>query len=148
MCDLTSQILVDLEDYHDSVREEAQLLLVCMTQRFLPPMIALTDEQMNLIQVLKTNVKGGWPNNLMGQLKDAATMERDMLKYIFGDVIGFMLKIITILMDESHGRENIMKFLKLINVAAPFLMMNDYRVAKQQQALRRVDLLEHLLTKI
>lgn len=148
MCEITSQILVDIEDYHDSVREEAQLLLVCMTQRFLPPQIALSDDQLNLIQVLKTNVKGGWPNNLMGQLKDAAVMERDMLKYIFGDVIGFMLKLITILMDESHGRENIMKFLKLINVAAPFLMMNDYRVAKQQYALRRVELLEHLLTKI
>jgi hypothetical protein len=132
MCEITSQILIDLEDYHDSVREEAQLLLVCMTQRFLPPQIALNDDQLNLVQVLKTNVKGGWPNHLMGQLKDAAVMEKDMLAYIFGDVIAFMLKIITILMDESHGRENIMKFLKLINVAAPFLMMNDYRVAKQQ----------------
>ena len=48
-------------------------------------------------------------------------------------------------MDETHGRENIMKFLKLINVAAPFLMLNDYRVAKQGNALRRVELLEHLL---
>lgn len=145
MGEITSQLLVDLEDYYETVREEAQSLLVCMTQRFLPPQIALNDDQMNLIQVLKTNVKGGWPNSLNGQLKDAAVMERDMLKYIFGDVIGFMLKIITILMDETHGRENIIKFLKLINVAAPFLMMNDYRVAKQGNALRRVVLLENLL---
>lgn len=111
----------------------------------MPPQIALNDDQLNLIQILKTNVKGGWPNTLNGQLKDAAEMERDMLCYVFSNVIGFMLKIITILMDETHGRENIMKFLKMINVAAPFLMMNDYRVAKQSNALRRVELLEHLL---
>jgi hypothetical protein len=145
MSDITSQILEDLGDYHDSVREEAQLLLVCMTQRFLPPQISLNDEQLDLVKVLKTNVKGGWPNTLNGQLKDAAVMERDMLTYIFSDVIAFLLKLITILMDESHGRENVMKFLKLINVAAPFLMLNDYRIAKQGNALRRVELLEHLL---
>lgn len=111
----------------------------------MPPQIALNDDQMNLIQVLKTNVKGGWPNTLNGQLKDAAGMERDMLTYIFSDVIAFMLKIITILMDESHGRENIIKFLKLLNVAAPFLMLNDYRASKQGLSLRRVELLEYLL---
>jgi hypothetical protein len=44
MCDITSQILADLDDYHDSVREEAQLLLLCMTERFLPPQIALNDD--------------------------------------------------------------------------------------------------------
>ena len=105
----------------------------------------MNEEQLDLVKILKTNVKGGWPTTLNNQLKDAATMERDMLSYIFSDVIGFILKFITIIMDETHGRENIMKFLKLINVAAPFLMLNDYRVAKQGNALRRVELLEHLL---
>lgn len=68
-----------------------------------------------------------------------------MLVYIFSDAIGFLLRLITILMDESHGRENMIKFLQMINVAAPFLMLNDYRVAKQGNALRRVELMEHLL---
>lgn len=116
-----------------------------MTERFLPPQISLNDEQLDLVKILKTNVKGGWPNTLNGQLKDASGMERDMLSYIFSDIIVFLLKLITILMDETHGRENIMKFLKMINVTAPFLMLNDYRVAKNGNALRRVELLEHLL---
>jgi hypothetical protein len=44
-------------------------------------------------------------------------------------------------MDESFGRDNIIKFLKLLNIAAPFLILNDYRIAKGSNALRRVDLL-------
>jgi hypothetical protein len=100
---------------------------------------------MTLVQVLKTNVKSGWPNSLNGQLKDAAGMECDMLRYLFADVIAFIGKLLTILMDESHGRETIIKFLSLLNVAAPFLLLNDYRVAKQGNALRRVEMLEHLL---
>jgi hypothetical protein len=41
MQDITSQILADLDAYFDSVREEAQNLLVCMTERFLPPQVCL-----------------------------------------------------------------------------------------------------------
>ena len=100
---------------------------------------------MDLVKILRSNVKAGWPASMNGQLKEAATMERDMLKYLFDDVVAFLLKLITIMMDESHGRENLMKFLRLINAVAPFLMMNDYRVAKSANALRRVEIMEHLL---
>ena len=37
MSRLTSVILLNLNDYHDTIKDEAQLLLVSMTQRFLPP---------------------------------------------------------------------------------------------------------------
>jgi hypothetical protein len=37
MTAITDTILKNLGDYHDTVREEAQLLLVSMTERFLPP---------------------------------------------------------------------------------------------------------------
>lgn len=49
MTKITDTILVSMGDYHDTVREESQLLLVSMTQRFLPPQIALQQDQIELI---------------------------------------------------------------------------------------------------
>lgn len=68
-------------------------------------------------------------------------MESEMLSYIFKDASNFLQRVITVYMDESFGRDNIIKFLKLLNVAAPFLILNDYRIAKGSNALRRVELL-------
>jgi hypothetical protein len=48
-------------------------------------------------------------------------------------------------MDESYGRDNIVKIFKLINDAAPFLLLNEYRIAKQSNALRKVDVMAKLL---
>lgn len=107
MAEVTSTLLGDLSDYFDSVREECQHLLVCMTSRFLPPQIDLNEDLTNLVQILKTNVKGGWPNAMNGQLKDAAKMESDMLRYLFKDASLFLHKAITIFLDESHGKENL-----------------------------------------
>lgn len=39
MTHITDAICQDLDDFHESVKEEAQLLLICMVQRFLPPQI-------------------------------------------------------------------------------------------------------------
>lgn len=39
MSHITDAISQDLDDFHESVKEEAQLLLICMVQRFLPPQI-------------------------------------------------------------------------------------------------------------
>ena len=41
LAEITEQLLTDFGDYHDSVREECQLLLVCIVSRFLPPKIEL-----------------------------------------------------------------------------------------------------------
>jgi hypothetical protein len=84
-----------------------------------------------MVQTLKANLDHGWPNQLNGQLKDAANMESDMLKYIFSNAVMFLSKVITIFIDESSGRENLMQYFKLLNTASPFLIMNDYRIAKQ-----------------
>jgi hypothetical protein len=141
MAEVTDAVLADLGDYHDSVREECQLLLVCMASRFLPPQIDLNEDLTQLVQILKSNVKGGWPNAMNGQLKEAAGLESDMLRYVFKDASLFLQRVVTIFMDESHGRDNIVKFFKLINTVCPFLLLNDYRVSKQSVALRRVELL-------
>ena len=37
MTKITNEVLKNMSDYHDSVREEALGLLVSMTERFLPP---------------------------------------------------------------------------------------------------------------
>ena len=148
MVDVTNELLNDLSDYHDSVREECQLLLVCMTSRFLPPQVNLSEDITQLVQILKTNIKGGWPNAMNGQLKEAAALESDMLRYIFKDASLFLQRVITLFMDESHGRDNIVKFFKLINVVCPFLLLNDYRVSKQSVSLRRVELLQRLVLEV
>ena len=38
--------------------------------------------------------------------------------------------LVTVYMDESYGRDNIVKIFKLLNESAPFLLLNDYRAAK------------------
>jgi len=80
-----------------------------------------------------------------GQLKEAAFLETGMVRYLFKDVSAFLHKLITIFMDESHGRDNVLKFFKLLNVVCPMLLLNDYRVSKQSAALRRVELIEKLV---
>ena len=145
LSEITEQLLGDFADYHDSVREECQLLLVCVTSRYLPPKIEVDEHMMELQQILKSNIKSGWPNAMNGQLKEAAFLETGMVRYLFKDVSAFLHKLITIFMDESHGRDNVLKFFKLLNVVCPMLLLNDYRVSKQSAALRRVELIEKLV---
>ena len=94
---------------------------------------------------MKSNIKQGWPNDMNGNLKQAAFAETEMIRYLFKDVSAFLHKIITVFMDESHGRDNVIKFFKLLNVACPMLLLNDYRISKQSAALRRVELIEKLV---
>lgn len=42
---VTDAILEGLEEYHESVREEAQQLLLCIARRFLPQQLTLAQEQ-------------------------------------------------------------------------------------------------------
>lgn len=41
---ITDEVLIHLSDYFDTVREEAQMLLVSISSRYLPPQIALAQE--------------------------------------------------------------------------------------------------------
>ena len=63
---MTDVILLNLGDYFDTVREEAQLLLVSMTERYLPPQISIQEDELALVQILKSNISSGWPNKLNG----------------------------------------------------------------------------------
>jgi len=144
LAEVTDRILDGLEEYHESVKEEAQQLLLCLARRFLPTHLNFAQEQQDLVQVLKSNMSQGWPPQLNGQLKAAAKLESEMLAYLFTSAAGFLSKTITIHMDEHFGRDNLMQFFKLLNGACPFLILNDYRIAKQGSALRRAEALEAL----
>ena len=41
MSKITDVISSDIDNYHEAVKEEAQLLLICMVQRFLPAEISM-----------------------------------------------------------------------------------------------------------
>ena len=90
----------------------------------------------------------GWPTQLNNQLKEAARLESDMLKYLFKDVIEFLGVSITKYMDESFGRDTMLKAFRLINTACPFLLLNDYRVSKQNSSLQRVEVLDRMLKEL
>lgn len=90
----------------------------------------------------------GWPPALSGQLKVAAKLESEMLGYLFASATGFLSKLITIYMDEHFGRESILQFFQLLSASCPFLILNDYRLAKQGSALRRTELLETLAQQV
>lgn len=141
---ITDHILSGLEEYQESIREEAQQLLLCIAHRFLPAKLALPQEQLDLVQMLKSNMKQGWPAQLSGQLKAAAKLESDMLGYMFTSASNFLSKAITIYMDEHVGRDVLMQFFQALNACCPFLILNDYRLAKQGSALRRCEMLEKL----
>lgn len=142
---ITTELGVHLTDYFENVKEEAQLLMLSIAQRFLPPQTALSKPQMDLVQVLRAGMTQGWPNSLNTQLKDAAKMESEMLSYVFENASSFVSVLITTYMDESYGRDNLIRFLKLLNESAPFLLLNDFRVAKQQKALRKAEVLGQLM---
>lgn len=145
LMDITTGILDGLEEYYESVREEAQQLLLCIARRFLPQQLALGQEQLDLVQVLRTTIGQGWPAQLSAQLKAAAELEAEMLGYVFADATGFLSKAITIYMDEHFGRDALMQFFRLVNASCPFLIMDDFRCAKQSGALRRVEVLTELI---
>ena len=81
-------------------------------------------------------------------MKEAAKIEKEYLNYMFQDTFSFVNKIITVYMDEVPSRENIMRFLKLLNASTPFLLLNDFKVSKQNNSLRRVEILEHLIKEL
>ena len=63
---VTESILEGLQEFHESVKEEAQQLLLCLARRFLPTHLNFNQEQRELVQVLKSNMSQGWPPQLNG----------------------------------------------------------------------------------
>lgn len=145
---MTDQVLVELGEYFESVRDEAQGLLLCLSQRFFPAEISFTQDELDLAHMMRANITHGWALSKGTELKEAAAEESKMLSYLFSDASVFVSKLLTIYMDETYGRDNYLSFFKLLNTVCPFLILNDYRVSEATKSLRRAELIKKLLTDI
>jgi hypothetical protein len=63
------------------------------------------------------------------KLKDAAEMESAMTKHAFTDPQAYIKNIVAVMMDETHGRDNLIQIIKDFNRKTPFMILNDYRIA-------------------
>ncbi|CDW81095.1 UNKNOWN [Stylonychia lemnae] len=142
---LSEELIKYLTDYHDSVREQAQLLLTDIIREFLPQELQFDQEQDQLLQMLRSNASVGFSSQMTQKLKDAAEMESAMTKHAFDDPQAFIKNIVAIMMDETHGRENLILIIKEFNKKTPFMVLNDYRIAYQSNSLRRVEILKTLI---
>ena len=52
--------MLEIEEYHENVRDEAQTLMLSMAQRFFPAELAFNQDQMDLVQVMRANISNGW----------------------------------------------------------------------------------------
>lgn len=82
---MTDQILVELGEYFESVRDEAQSLLLCMSQRFFPAEISFTQDELDMAHMVRANITHGWQMNKLAELKEAAAEESKMIGYLFSD---------------------------------------------------------------
>jgi len=72
-------------------------------------------------------------------------MEAELSKHLFNDPQGFVKSIIATMIDESHGRDNLINIIKDFNRKTPFMVLNDYRIALGTNSLRRIDILRELI---
>ena len=142
------QVVKFMTDYFDNVREQAQLVLKFMVQYFLNEEPAFTEEQLDLLQMLRANSTVGWSEQLKRQLKEMAEMEAAINKHIFEEPQTFLKNVVAIMMDETHGRDNLILVIKEFNKRTPFMVLNDYRIAVQTNSLRRVEILKELVFKL
>jgi hypothetical protein len=49
------------------------------------------------------------------------------------------------MIDESHGKENLIYAIKAMYEKTPFIVMNDFRIAQATNSLRRVDLMKNII---
>lgn len=136
-----------LTDYFDNVREQAQLIVLFVCQQFIQENHTLSQAQDRTLNVLKANALIGWGQGMSGQVKDAADMEAELSKHLFVDPQAFLKSVIAIMIDETHGRDNLLGVIKEFNRKAPFMMLNDYRVAVGTNSLRRIEILKELIFK-
>lgn len=87
----------------------------------------------------------GWSGQMTQKLKDAAEMEAALIKNVFKDPQQYVKNVIAIMMDETHGRDNLIQIIKEFNKKTPFLILNDFRIAHATNSLRRVEVLNGLI---
>jgi hypothetical protein len=104
--------------------------------------VEFTTEQQDLLQILKSNVGVDWANSMVNQLREAAELESDLIKHIFKDPAAYLKNLVTVLIDETHGRDNLVFIVLEFNKRTPFLMLNDYRIAHVTNSLKRVEILK------
>ena len=56
-------------------------------------------------------------------------MEKDVSKWLFKDAPEFVDKILTVMIDYPTTRDQLSKFVMVLNKSLPFLLMNDYRIS-------------------
>jgi hypothetical protein len=72
-------------------------------------------------------------------------MEGELTKHLFTDPQVFIKNIIAIMIDETHGRDILVKIIKEFNQRTPFMLLNDFRIALGTNSLRRIDILRDLI---
>ena len=72
-------------------------------------------------------------------------MEAELTKHLFTDPQVFIKNIIAIMIDETHGRDILVKIIKEFNQRTPFMLLNDFRIALGTNSLRRIDILRDLI---
>ena len=82
---------------------------------------------------------------MKSQVKNAADMEAELTKHLFTDPQVFIKNIIAIMIDETHGRDILVKIIKEFNQRTPFMLLNDFRIALGTNSLRRIDILRDLI---
>jgi len=82
----------------------------------------------------------------MGQkLKDAAEMEAALVQDVFEEPQAYLKAVVGVLMDETHGRDTLVRVVRELNRKTPFMVLNDLRVAHATNSLRRVEVLRQLV---
>jgi hypothetical protein len=80
-------------------------------------------------------------------LKEAAESEVAYVRYILDDAALFVKSVIGIMMDESHGRNNLVQIIREMSEKTPFIVMNDYRIAYATNSVKRVEVMINLFSK-
>lgn len=65
-----------------------------------------------MVQMMRANISNGWELKNLGELKEAANAESDMLKYLYPNAQKFVSKVLSVFMDENYGRDTYLTFFK------------------------------------
>lgn len=143
--ELCDDLLFYCTSYFDSVRDEASRALLFIGTNLAKFDTPIPQEARSMIQQLRANLTLGWNESLTGPIKECAELEKDVSTWMFREPADFIDKILTVMIDEPTTRDQLSKFVMVINKSLPFLLMNDYRISVGQNRLQRVELLKRIL---
>ena len=109
---ITSAVLPLLKDYHDSVREEACIVLEYTITKFLTHKPQMNQEQQDLLMMLRGNLQLGWNSSMTAPIKALAEAEVLIVDWMFEDAQAFLKQLVTIMLDEPTTRESIGRAIK------------------------------------